>query len=133
MHFSIATFWDPPEAFLRTSNPTFHNCRTTGEWDNHTNQTGAWWPCLDPLIFNPSDLDADAWMADAQASDTCFFEKQNLTCLTCVGVGGRSHPAHVAADVTDPPGSCSHLTADEKNVPSSPRPVGDIMFTVGSR
>ena len=66
MHFGIPTFWDAPESFLRGSNPTFHDCSSTSV-DNHTNQTGAYWPCLDPIIFAPADLDADAWMASAKA------------------------------------------------------------------
>ena len=81
MHFGIPTFWDAPESFLRGSNPTFHDCSSTSV-DNHTNQTGAYWPCLDPIIFAPADLDADAWMASAKAMG------MKEICLTAHHEGG---------------------------------------------
>ena len=64
MHFGIPTFWDAPESFLRGPNPTYHDCLTTSV-DNHTNQTGAYWPCLDPIIFAPTELDAARRLDDA--------------------------------------------------------------------
>ena len=81
MHFGIPTFWDAPESFLRGPNPTYHDCLTTSV-DNHTNQTGAYWPCLDPIIFAPTELDADEWMASAAAMG------MKEICLTAHHEGG---------------------------------------------
>ena len=63
MHFGVPTFWDPPAAFLHSPNPTYHDC-TTSVID-HSNQTGAYYPCLSPRLFAPTDLDADNWMASS--------------------------------------------------------------------
>lgn len=65
MHFGIPTFWDPPADYLYGDNPTYHDCHTTSI--DHSNQTGDWYPCLDPMIFNPTDLNADDWMAASTA------------------------------------------------------------------
>ena len=65
LHFGISTFWEAPESFLRGSNPTYHDCTTTDI--DHSKETGAYWPCLDPLIFNPAELDVDSWMAATKA------------------------------------------------------------------
>ena len=67
-HFSLPTFWDPPTEYLYTANPTYHNCATTAM--DHGNQTGSYYPCLDPILFNPSDLDAENWMENAAALGT---------------------------------------------------------------
>lgn len=80
MHFGIPTFWDPPIDYLYTDNPTYHDCGTTSM--DHTNQTGAWWPCLDPLIFNPTDFSAEDWM---QASVAMGVKE---ICLTAHHEGG---------------------------------------------
>ena len=62
-HFGLPTFWDPPEEYLYTANPTYHDCMTTAI--DHGNQTGSFYPCLDPVIFNPTDFNADDWMKSA--------------------------------------------------------------------
>ena len=80
MHFGIPTFWDPPISYLRSKNPTYHDCSTTSI--DHSNQTGAYYPCLDPLIFNPSDLDVDDWMASSAAMG------MKEICLTAQHEGG---------------------------------------------
>ena len=67
-HFSIPTFWDPPEEYLYTANPTYHNCATTTI--DHSNQTGSYYPCLDPVLFNPTNFSADDWMENAAALGT---------------------------------------------------------------
>eukprot|EP00729_Bicosta_minor_P032324 gene32324-18931_t len=61
MHFGVPTFWDPPQDFLHSPNPTYHDCSTTAM--DHSNQTGAYYPCLSPRVFAPTDLNADNWMA----------------------------------------------------------------------
>jgi len=61
MHFGIPTFWDPPDDFLHSANPTYHDCHTTSI--DHSNQTAGYYPCLNPNVFNPTDLDAENWMA----------------------------------------------------------------------
>ena len=61
MHFGIPTFWDPPEEYLYGTNPTYHDCHTTSI--DHGNQTEGYYPCLKPDVFNPTDLNADDWMA----------------------------------------------------------------------
>jgi hypothetical protein len=60
MHFGIPTFWDPPKEELYLANPTYHDCHTTSI-DNGT-QTHDYWPCLNPDVFNPTDLNAENWM-----------------------------------------------------------------------
>jgi alpha-L-fucosidase len=67
-HFSIPTFWDPPIDFLYSNNPTYHNCQTTTI--DHSNQTGSYYPCLDPVLFNPTNFSADDWMEHAAALGT---------------------------------------------------------------
>lgn len=61
MHFGIPTFWDPPKAELYGANPTYHDCHTTSI--DHGPQTEGYYPCLKPDVFNPTDLDAEDWMA----------------------------------------------------------------------
>ena len=61
MHFGVPTFWDPPQDFLHSPNPTYHDCNTTAM--DHSNQTGDYYPCLSPRVFAPTDLNADNWMA----------------------------------------------------------------------
>jgi hypothetical protein len=61
MHFGVP-FWDPPAEFLHSPNPTYHDCNTTTI--DHSNQTGAYYPCLNPRLFAPTDLDwidRDTW------------------------------------------------------------------------
>jgi alpha-L-fucosidase len=65
MHFGIPTFWDPPEEYLYGPNPTYHDCHTTSI--DHGNQTAGFYPCLNPNVFNPTDLNAEDWM-EASAS-----------------------------------------------------------------
>jgi alpha-L-fucosidase len=79
-HFGLPTFWDPPIEYLYTANPTYHNCQTTSI--DHGNQTGAFYPCLDPVIFNPTDFSAEDWMAHAVALGT------DEICLTAHHEGG---------------------------------------------
>ncbi len=79
-HYSIATHWDPPTAFLYTANPTYHNCITSAM--DHGNQTGPFYPCLDPLIFAPTNFSADDWMQHAAALGS------REICLTAHHEGG---------------------------------------------
>ena len=79
-HFSIPTFWDPPDEYLHSANPTYHNCVTTA--NDHSNQTGAFYPCLDPILFNPTDFSAEDWMQHAAALGTSEI------CLTAHHEGG---------------------------------------------
>ena len=79
-HFGIPTFWDPPRDYLYTANPTYHDCTTTAI--DHTNQTGSYYPCLDPIIFNPTDFSADDWMQHATALGS------GEICLTAHHEGG---------------------------------------------
>ena len=62
MHFGINTFWDAPRDFLEGPNPTFHNCGSLGSQVDHGNQTEGYYPCLNPNVFNPTDLNTDNWM-----------------------------------------------------------------------
>ena len=80
MHFGIPTFWDPPEDFLYTGNPTYHDCTTTDI--DHSNQTKGYYPCLNPDVFNPTDLDVDDWMASTVALGA------REVCLTAHHEGG---------------------------------------------
>ena len=80
MHFGIPTFWDPPVEYLYGGNPTYHDCYTTTI--DHSNQTGSYYPCLDPLIFNPTDFDADNWMESSAAMG------MKEICLTAHHEGG---------------------------------------------
>ena len=43
------------------SNPTYHDCHTTSI--DHSSQTKGYYPCLNPNVFNPTDLNAEDWMA----------------------------------------------------------------------
>ena len=79
-HWSLPTFWDPPVEYLYTANPTYHNCATTTI--DHGNQTGAFYPCLDPAIFAPTDFSADDWMQYASALGS------REICLTAHHEGG---------------------------------------------
>lgn len=49
---------------------------------DHSNQTGRYYPCLDPAIFNPVDLDPDQWMRAAKAMGV------GEICLTAKHYGG---------------------------------------------
>ena len=82
MHFGINTFWDAPLEYLEGHNPTFHNCYDMGSAVDHGNQTGSHYPCLDPRIFRPTDLDADDWMRNAKALGA------KEICLTAAHEGG---------------------------------------------
>lgn len=65
MHFGIPTFWDPPKEYLYQPNPTYHDCYTTNI--DHSNQTKDYYPCLNPDVFNPTDLNAHDWMEASTA------------------------------------------------------------------
>ena len=80
MHFGIPTFWDPPEDYLHSANPTYHDCHTTTI--DHGPQTEGYYPCLNPDVWNPTDLDADDWMA----ASTAMGMKE--ICLTAHHEGG---------------------------------------------
>lgn len=82
MHFGVDTFWNPPDAYLHAKNPTYHNCDEKITGLSHDNQTGAYWPCLDPKIFNPVNLDPDEWMAASAALG------MKEICLTAKHQGG---------------------------------------------
>jgi alpha-L-fucosidase len=81
MHFGIPTFWNPPEEYLYLPNPTYHDCSTTSI--DHSNQTsGGYYPCLNPDVFNPTDLDAEDWMRHSAAMG------MKEICLTAHHEGG---------------------------------------------
>ena len=81
MHFGIPTFWDPPPGFLNESNPTYHDCGRTKI--DHSSQTGGgYYPCLNPNVFNPTDLNVDDWME----ASTAMGMKE--ICLTAHHEGG---------------------------------------------
>lgn len=80
MHFGIPTFWDPPVDYLYGPNPTYHDCSTTTI--DHSNQTAGFYPCLNPNVFNPTDLDAEDWM---EASAAMGMKE---ICLTAHHEGG---------------------------------------------
>lgn len=79
-HFGLPTFWDPPEYYLYTANPTYHNCYTTNI--DHSNATGSYYPCLDPVLFAPTNFSTDDWMEHATALGT------KEICLTAHHEGG---------------------------------------------
>lgn len=79
-HFGIPTFWDPPESYLYTANPTYHDCSTTAI--DHSNQTAGYYPCLNPNVFQPSALDTDNWMQHSVAMG------MREICLTAHHEGG---------------------------------------------
>ena len=54
--------------YLHGANPTYHDCSTTTI--DHSNQTAGYYPCLNPDVFNPTDLDAEDWMAASAAMGT---------------------------------------------------------------
>jgi len=81
MHFSIPTAWKAPDAFLRRANPTFHNC--IASWiPDHGYQTEGFYPCLNPKIFQPDELDVEQWMAAASSLN------MKEICLTAKHAGG---------------------------------------------
>ena len=47
------------------ANPTYHDCHTTTI--DHGPQTQDYYPCLNPDVFNPTDLDPDDWMRASSA------------------------------------------------------------------
>ena len=68
MHWSIPTFWTPSDQFLRGDNPTVGgNCQPKVTGTSNDSQTEGYWPCLNPEIFQPKQLDADSWMEAAAA------------------------------------------------------------------
>lgn len=79
-HFGINTFWDPPEEYLYQANPTYHDCSTTNI--DHGNQTAGHYPCLNPDVFNPTELDCDDWMRNSKAMGMTEI------CLTAHHEGG---------------------------------------------
>lgn len=82
MHFGVNTFWNASDAYLHGDNPTFHNCYWGVDPAGPDSQTGNYYPCLDPKIFNPTDLDCDDWMRAASALGT------KEICLTAQHEGG---------------------------------------------
>ena len=83
MHFSLPTFWQPSEDFLRGANPTVGgNCQPSVTGTSNDSQTAGFWPCLRPDLFQPAHLDADAWMAAAAALG------MHEICLTAKHFGG---------------------------------------------
>lgn len=56
------------------------DCRTTTI--DHTNQTGPYYPCLDPHIFQPTDLNVENWMECSAAMN------MREICLTAHHEGG---------------------------------------------
>ena len=83
MHFSIPTAWKPPDAFLRRPNPTYHNC--IASWiPDHGPQTKGYYPCLNPDIFDPAELNTEQWMEASAALGT------KEICLTAKHAGGFS-------------------------------------------
>ena len=83
MHFSIPTFWQPSDAFLRGPNPTVGgNCQVKVTGTSNDSQTSGFWPCLNPDIFNPVNLDVDQWM---EASAALGMKE---ICLTAKHFGG---------------------------------------------
>ena len=67
MHFSVDTAWKPPLSFLQGANPTYHNCVASNTGTSRDNQTGEFWPCLNPEIFQPDALNPDQWMEASAA------------------------------------------------------------------
>jgi hypothetical protein len=84
MHFSINTFWQPSDDFLRGPNPTVGgNCQVKVTGTSNDSQTsGGFWPCLNPRIFDPEDIDPDKWM---EASASLGMKE---ICLTAKHFGG---------------------------------------------
>ena len=83
MHFSIPTFWQPSDTFLRGPNPTVGgNCQLKVTGTSNDSQTRGFWPCLNPDIFNPAELDVDQWM---EASAALGMKE---ICLTAKHFGG---------------------------------------------
>jgi alpha-L-fucosidase len=81
MHFSIPTSWNPPDDFLRRPNPTYHNC--IASWiPDHGEQTEGYYPCLNPKIFQPNELDVEQWMKSAASLN------MKEICLTAKHAGG---------------------------------------------
>eukprot|EP00038_Savillea_parva_P005285 m.150703 g.150703 ORF g.150703 m.150703 type:complete len:549 (-) comp11686_c1_seq4:98-1744(-) len=67
MHWGVDTAWKPPTSYLHQSNPTYHNCVASITGLSRDNQTGPYWPCLNPDIFNPINLDTEQWMKASAA------------------------------------------------------------------
>ena len=80
MHFGIPTFWNPPDAYLRSANPTYHDCHTTSI--DHGPQTRDYYPCLHPDVFHPTQLDTENWMQHSAAMG------MKEICLTAHHEGG---------------------------------------------
>lgn len=83
MHWSIPTFWKPSDQFLRGANPTVGgNCQPKVTGTSNDSQTEGYWPCLNPEIFQPRQLDVDSWMEAAAALG------MKEICLTAKHFGG---------------------------------------------
>ena len=64
MHFGIPSFWDPP----RNSSTCEPNLpRPPHDLTDHGPQTAGYYPCLNPDVFNPTNLDPEDWMAASKA------------------------------------------------------------------
>jgi alpha-L-fucosidase len=82
MHFNVDTSWQPPNDFLHSGNPTYHNCEYHVTGLSNDSQTEGYWPCLNPKIFNPEKIDTESWM---EASAAMGMKE---ICLTAKHAGG---------------------------------------------
>ena len=67
-------------AHRRRCSYRYHDCKTSAI--DHSNQTAGYYPCLNPNVFNPTDLNADDWM---EASVAMGMKE---ICLTAKHEGG---------------------------------------------
>lgn len=83
MHFGAPTFWKPSDTFLRGKNPTVGgNCQIKVTGTSNDSQTAGFWPCLNPTVFAPEQLDVEQWMEAASALG------MKEICLTAKHFGG---------------------------------------------
>ena len=61
-------FVRPSDRFLRGVNPTVGgNCQQKVTGTSNDSQTAGFWPCLNPDIFAPTELDVEQWMEAAMS------------------------------------------------------------------